>query len=363
MQRLALIGAIFSKDARLLSRDRFSLLLTGLGLVFYVLIFWLMPSTVDETVTVGLYQRDLGGSLAPFIAEEQSGLRIVNFASPDDLEAAVRGDGEVDVDFGLAFPPTFLADVRAGRAVEVRILVDAQVPPEIRETGAIMVRELAYALAGERLPVSALPAEETVLGDDRAGNQAPLRDRMLPLLVFVMLLIESFALGALIANEIQSRTVAAITITRATTGDFLLAKTLFGTALAFSQGFLLLTLIGGLGNGPMLLIVTLLLGALLATAVAFVAGSSGKEFMTVIFINVLLMIPLMIPMLDTMFPGAAAPWVQALPSYGLVQTIVGVTAYGDGWRESLPNLGRLLAWCAVLYVVGLVILKRRVENL
>ena len=356
MARLGLLAAIFAKDAKLMSRDRFSLLLTGLGLVTYVLIFWLMPSDVDESMRVGVYPQALAGRLAPFA----DGGQLSAFSSEAELVAAVRGDAEIDVDLGLSFPATLVQDVAAGRSVEVRLVVDEKVPPEVRQFGATMVREIVFAITGIEQPAA---IEFNVLGEDRAGNQIPLRDRMRPLLVFIMLLIESFALGALIANEVQARTVTAVTMTRATIGDFLLAKTVFGTLLAFTQGMLLLILLGGMGAGATILIVAVLLGSLLATAMAFVAGASGKEFMTVVFLNVLLMVPMMIPALDLLFPGQAAPWVQLLPSYGLVQAMVGVTNYGDGWGEALPHLGRLIAWCAVLYVTGLLILKRRVENL
>lgn len=357
MARLGLLAAIFAKDAKLLSRDRISVLLTGLGLVFYVLIFWLMPSEVDESMNVGVYPSSLAGRLAP-LAEEGD---FAAFDSEAELAAAVRGEGPgVDVDLGLAFSPTLIEDVMAGRPVDAQIVVDENVPPEVREFGASMVREIVYLMTGIEQPAD---IELSVLGEDRSGNQVPLRDRMRPLLVFVMLLIESFALGALIASEVQSRTVTAVTMTRATLGDFLMAKTVFGTLLAFSQGTLLLILIGGIGAGPLILLLAVFLGALLATAVAFVAGASGKEFLTVVFLNVLLMLPMMVPVIDTIFPGQAAPWVQVLPSYGLVQTLVGVTSYGDGWNEALPHLGRLLAWCVALYAAGLLILKRRVENL
>ena len=134
MGRLRLIGAIFAKDLRLLSRDRFSMLMTVLGLVFYVLIFWLMPSAVDETVTIGVYQQDLGSTLGRFLTQEQPGLRIVSFDSVAELQAGVRGDGPTDVQFGLAFPPTFLSDMAAGRPVEVR---PQNPPPPLSSSSSI----------------------------------------------------------------------------------------------------------------------------------------------------------------------------------------------------------------------------------
>ena len=63
-RRAAIIRAIVVKDLREFSRDRLWMVLTPLMLVFYVGILWLLPSTVDETINVGIYARGLPGSFA-----------------------------------------------------------------------------------------------------------------------------------------------------------------------------------------------------------------------------------------------------------------------------------------------------------
>ena len=77
----------------------------------------------------------------------------------------------------------------------------------------------------------------------------------------------------------------------------------------------------------------------------------------------LLSAALMIPAFTVLFPGTATGWIQALPSYPLVQGLVKVATYGDGWAEALPDVGALLAWCIALFVLGWVVLKRKVETL
>jgi ABC-2 type transport system permease protein len=64
------------------------------------------------------------------------------------------------------------------------------------------VRELAFALSGAPLPVTLEGGDVIVLGEDRAGDQVPLRERMRPLLVFFVLITESLALASLIATEV-----------------------------------------------------------------------------------------------------------------------------------------------------------------
>jgi hypothetical protein len=55
--------------------------------------------------------------------------------------------------------------------------------------------------------------------------------------------------------------------------------------------------------------------------------------------------------------------VQLLPTYGFIETIVGVTAYGQGWGESVGYLFMSAAWCVIIFAAGWFILRRRVEAL
>ncbi len=107
----------------------------------------------------------------------------------------------------------------------------------------------------------------------------------------------------------------------------------------------------------------MLLGAVMVSGVAMIAGSVGRDFLSNLFFGFMFMIPLMIPTFTVLFPGTASGWIRALPSYPLVQGLVKVTTYGEGWTEALPDVGALLAWCVGLFVVGWVVLKRKVETL
>ena len=184
-----------------------------------------------------------------------------------------------------------------------------------------------------------LAEEEIILGEDRAGNQVSLQQNMGPLLIFFILMVETFALAGLVASEIQSRTVTAVLITPVRMSEFLTAKSIFGTLLAFSQAVLLAILIGMLGTSTVALLITLLLGSLLVTGLGLVAGSSGKDFMGILFWSMLFMVPLMVPAIAALFPGTAAGWVAILPSFGLIEAIVRTTAYGESLVDILPYSG------------------------
>ena len=364
--RASIIWAIILKDLRQFSRDKFFMYMTVIGLAAYVVLFWVLPNSVNETIRVAVHQTGMGGLLAAAGQTDEQGLEFVQFGTPEEFEKALGlGTEKPDerFDIGLEFPSNFLQSLTAGNRATVRVFVDGAVPAEIREAMSSFVRELAYALTGNPLPVTQLDQDTVILGEDRSGSQASLREKMRPLFAFMVLMVETLALGSLVAAEVQTRTVTAIVITRAKTSDFMIAKSVLGALFAFTQAALLMLLIRSFDNNPLILVTALALGAVLATGIGLVTGASGKDFIGLAFYSMIFLIPLMIPAFAALYPGSASGWVKVLPSYGLVQTIVGVATYGDGWREVLPYLGMLLAWCAALFAAGFFILKRKVESL
>jgi ABC-2 type transport system permease protein len=243
--------------------------------------------------------------------------------------------------------------------------VDATVPEEIRVAMAGVVGEFAYAVAGDALPVAVPDPQEVfvVLGEDRVGDQVTPRESFRPLLAFMVLLMEGFVMSSLIAKEIQQRTVTALLVTPATTGDVLAAKGIAGALSGLAQAVVLLAATGSLSVEPALILTLMLVGAVMVSGVSMIAGSAGKDFIGTLFYGMLFMIPLLIPAFAAIFPGSASAWVRVLPSYPLVQGLVNVVTYGDGWSETVPSLGTLAAWCAGLFAVGWVVLKRKVETL
>ena len=353
-----IIGAIIRKDVRAFMRDRFFMYMTVAGLAAYIVLFWLLPSSVDETITLGVRQSGLDAEFAA-LGAGSTGLEIVAFATTAELRSAVE-DGTEGVVAGLDFPDEFRDLVAAAAGPEVELLLTADVPGEYREMMRGMVAEIAFAIAGEAPPVAITPV---ILGTDRAGDQVSLQEQLRPLLAFFVLMVEMMALASLVAAEVQQRTVTAVLVTPARTRDFIAAKGIFGSGLAFLEAALLLLAIGAFSTGAPILVVVLLLGAMLVTGFGMVAGALGRDFVSVLFWSMAFLVPLMIPGMGALFPGSAAAWIKALPSYGLVEAILGVTAYGDGWAEAAPHLLALGAWSLLAFGAGSMILRRRVATI
>jgi len=390
VSRASIIGSIVRKDLKEYSRDRLWMFLTLLVLVFMIAIFWVLPDRVNESISVGISGLSDPAALAGLDAAEEEGLRLVPFGSAGELRSVVASDAEAwmtngrvvviaddsdtvqpegsekaNVDIGLAFPDDFLTATAAGQGTTVEVFVDAQIPEELKSSMSALVKELAFAVAGSPLPVDTANPREvyTVLGADRAGNQVTPRESFRPMLVFFVLLMEMFGMSSLIAREVQSGTFSALLVTPATIGDVLSAKGIGGAVLGVGQAVILLAAIDVVGKEPLLIITLMLLGSVMVSGAAMIAGSLGRDFLTNLFYGMAFMIPLMIPAFTVLFPGTASGWIQALPSYPLVQGLVKVATYGEGWAEALPDVGTLFAWCVVLFAVGWTVLKRKVETL
>ena len=354
------IITILRKDLRLFTRDFLFLFMTILSVVTFVTLYWVLPRDVDESISLGVRGEGLEQALGTLAGEQEEGMALSWFETSESLRNAVD---EKQVEIGIDFPKGFVSDIAGGSKVQVTVYARPNLPSEVTGAMSTMVKEIAYAVAGYQLPITE-PSELTVvLGVDRAGEQIPFRDRMKPLYAFMVLIMEAIALGTLISSEIQERTLSALLSTPARVGDILTAKILVGAGVAFSEAMIITFLIQGFGSAPGIVILALLLGALLVTGVAMVAGSAGKDLMGTMLLGLLMLIPMAIPGFAVLFPGSPAKWIQWLPSYGIVKAIVSSSAEGGGWSESAQYLGILAGWCVVSTAAGVFVLRRRAVNL
>ncbi|MDO9556034.1 MAG: ABC transporter permease [Coriobacteriia bacterium] len=411
VSRPAIIRALLKKELKAYSRDKVYLFLTLLVLIAIPLTYKFMPSKVNETITLAVSPsvssmvedakdslKAMGATDAQLaeldnadLSQEQEGLLLIEFDNEEDMQSVVEGkleawraedgalilrDPETDqdkppnaeklgLDIGIAFPKDFISNVAAGKSgVAVTVYSDANVPEEIQGAMTSFVREAAYQLAGKQLPVTMADDASIVLGTDRAGDQVSLKDKLRPMLIFMVLLMETFSMASLVSTEVLQRTVTAVLVTPAKTSDFLIAKTIFGTAMSMGQGLFVLLLVGGLTAGNWsLVLATLLMGSMMFTGIALFVGSSGKDFMGQLFYSMLFMIPLLIPSFSVLFPGTAASWVRVIPTYPIIDTLVGAFNYSMTWSDAAGSLAYAAVWVVALFGAGLFTLKRKVKSL
>ena len=352
------ITAIIGKDLRSFSRDRFLLLITIIAIIFYVVVFYLLPKEVDETVRIGVHHPD--EVEIPALLAVTPGLELVEFDSREALAAAVA-DRDQELMAGIAIPAN-LKSGGDGAPIHVEVFVDARTPAELHPLIASMVRELAYLVIGETLPVTLPELDKLVVGDDKLGDQSSPRDKFGSLLALMILALEMIALGSLVAKEVQSRTVTALLVTPTTTFDVLCAKAIFGTGLAALQAVVVLVAIGALMIAPAQFLVLIFLGALMFTGFGMVAGSRGGNFTEVLMWVMLFMIPAMVPAIAALFPGSTSSWVKLFPTYPLAVALDGAAA-GASFATLAPSMAALALWDLVIFTIGWIILARRVRAL
>ncbi len=346
------ITALIAKDLRLFFRNRFFAFVTVLGLVFYVIVYWAMPASVDETLRLGMR---VPPPLRALLAEDEEveGVQLQFVASDEELQQYVVNG---DVLGGIAFPDDALERLRAGETPTVTIYLASDAEPEVREMLVVLVEALALTASGVPLDVR---VHEEILGPDLAGSQVPSRDRMLPLLAVMVLMVETLGLASLIAEEVHSGAVRALLVTRLRVSTLFAAKTLTGIVLILPQAALLMLLTGGLSRRPLLVLIALFLGALTAIATSFLMASVGRDMLSVMGIGIPAFILLALPTFGVLFPGAFTGWVRLIPSYYLAETVHRVANFGAGWGEVWGHLATLAGINALLYALGIAALKRR----
>ncbi len=346
-----IIGALVSKDYALFFRNRFYAIITVLGIVLYLALYlWALPKSVDESLNIGLY------ALVPLPAFEQideEGLRIQIAESEEALKNAVI---EGDYIAGIVLPADIRDSLMSGQKPRIKVYFASDVPREYMDAIELLIRELAYEQLGQELDIE---VSEEILGPDMMGMQIPPRDRMRPMLAVLLLIFETFGLASLIAEEVEHRTLQALLVTPVSVKGFFVAKGITGVSLAFVQTALFMGITGGMNQQPLIIITTLLLGAVLVTGIGFIIAALSKDFMAVLAWGMVAVIPMFIPSFGVMFPGSVTGWIKAIPSYYLVDTVHRVASFGAGWADIWLNLLILTGFNLVLVWVGILALRRK----
>ena len=196
-----IVAVIMRKDWREFTRNRFFVFITVIVLVAYAVVFWVLPASVDETVRIGVH------GLEGVAGTSETGLELVAHDSEEALRVGVE-EGTDGIVAGIAFPEDFVTTITSGEQPRVVLFVPAGLPIEQRNLMEGLVTEAAFAISGSPAPIDPI-TEARILGVDRVGDQVSLQEQMRPLLLILVLMVETFALSSLVAIEVQQRTVSA----------------------------------------------------------------------------------------------------------------------------------------------------------
>jgi ABC-2 type transport system permease protein len=346
-----IIKALVSKDFSLFFRNRFFAIVTVIGIIFYLSVyFWMMPKSVNESLEIGLYAPV---SVSIFSKMEGEGLEIQEVDSEEALKEAVV-DGKYVA--GISLPGDTMEKLLSGQKPSISVYFASDVPEETKDAIIALIQEAAYQLSGQPMTVE---ISEEILGPDMMGMQIPPRDRIRPLLAVMLLIFETYGLANLIAEEVERHTIQALLVTPVTVSGFFISKGITGVSLAFIQAALFMAIVGGMNHKPLIIITTLLLGAIMVTGIGFIIASLSRDFMSVLAWGMVALIPLFIPSFGVMFPGAVTGWIKFIPSYYLVDTVHRTADFGAGWSDVWLNLLILIGCDFILGWIGVMVLGRR----
>lgn len=345
------IKALVAKDFSLFFRNRFYSLITVLGIITYLTIYFVMPSSVDEELEIGLYAPVLPPVFE--VIQQGEGLEFELYDSEEALKEAIMDRAH---EAGVALPADIMEKFASGLKPVVTLYFPADAPDEIKDIVETMIRELAYLQTGQTL---AIEVSAEILGPDLLGEQIPIRDRMRLMLAIMLIMFEMMGLASLISEEVEHDTIRALLVTPMSVRDFFTAKLIMGTSLAFVQGALFMAIVGGLNSQPFIVLTALLLGSILFTGSGFLIASLAKDMLTSMGWGITLLLIYSIPAFGVMFPGTVTDWARAIPTYYLTNTIHQASNFNAGWGDIWTDLLILLAFIVVIVWGGIMALRRK----
>jgi ABC-2 type transport system permease protein len=235
-------------------------------IIISFIISLLFGTLISQKPKLGIV--DGGTSRIVTLITESASITGKEYDSAPKLKKAVAA-GAVDV--GVVLPKGFDRFVISGEKAEVTTYVWGESLIKNRAmVGAVMAKQIR-AMAGQKPPVEIVSA---ALG---AGEGMTWEERLLPLMVLIAIFMGGMMVPAVsLVDEKQKQTLKALVITPAS-GDIYLAKGAVGAILSLFMGVLILLLNHALGTQPVLLLLVLSLGAILAATVGVLLGTLVKD--------------------------------------------------------------------------------------
>lgn len=294
---------------------------------------------------------DEGASRLVPLAAQREAVLSQTYSSVPALEKAVRA-GAVDV--GIVLPADFDRAIAGGQETRITALIWGQSLAQNRVIVEAIVTDMVLELAGREAPVE---IALTSLGGEETGDTVPLNDRMLPLIILMAVFLGGSLVPATsLVEEKQRRTLRALTVTATTLEEVFLSKGLVGILIGLSMGVLMLVLNQAFGSQAPLLLLVLVLGALIASALGVLLGILIKDVTSLFATIKLLAILLYAPALVYLFPQIPE-WVgQLFPTYYVIKPVVDISQRGAAWPdvqfEVLVLIGEVVLLTALVAVAA-----------
>lgn len=352
-----MIGTLVVKDIKLFFRNRFFAIVTAIGLVLYLVVYFLIPNEVNESLGIAFFIEEREASpLYQGLMEEPETYSL--FDSEAEMLTALEETGDFFV--GLSLPAELSAAIARGEEVALNAYYAPGAPAEAKQIFHDALVMIANGANPETLAnFTRFNKTEVVLGNDMSDATLAMRDRFVPLLLLAVVLMEIFGLATLLTRDVENGTARALITGPLRMHQFFAGKALMGMILAFGQLLLLGIIMGFLGLAPLLLLTTFLLGSFLMVGMGFFVAAISKDNMSVLAWGVIVLFLMMIPGLSILLPGLSTGWMEIIPSFYFVDTLHRILNFDATWADVGRNLALLLAIGVGALAIGASAIRRR----
>lgn len=338
------IFILTKKDLTLFFKNRFFTLITILGLLAYLIIYFSLPKTQEDKIKIGIYSEIPLSKVYYFL--ETHNAYIFKGVSVEDLKQLVKNG---DISFGVYFPK----DIQNKKLI--KIIINSNIEQEMKEAFKYIAKELFFVEFGYSLNIE---SENEIIGVDLAGKQIPISKRLIPIFAFFLIGTETLGLANLISDELENKTIFALLSTPVTVGDVFFSKAIIGFITTLIPSILFITITIGFKNFPLVFLL-LFLGSLFAISIGFLIGSIAKDMMSIIAYGFLVFIILLIPSFNILAPGSLTGWVKLIPSYYILDGLHKIINFSSSFKDINLNILVLIITQGILFLFGSFILKRR----
>jgi ABC-2 type transport system permease protein len=293
---------------------------------------------------------DAGQSRLVVAFREMPGLLLREYDSAEEVRTAVQS-GAVDV--GMVLPATFDEQIRG----------ETPAPLTVYIYGESLLRHRAFlgtAIAAELRALAGQQSRVTIVTESVGeGESVPWEERLLPFVVLMSIILGGSMVPATsLVEEKQKRTITAVTVTPTTLEEVFLAKGLVGVALSITMGVMILAINGVFGAQPLLLLVLLAMGAVMAAVFGVLLGAFVKDintlFATIKAVGILLYAPAIV----YLFPDLPQWVARIFPTYYMIAPVVAVSQQGAGWADVQADVAVLALLIAALIILAAFIARR-----
>lgn len=327
------IWVLFTKDVAHGTRNVIFILAIVMPVAFSLVMTVLFGTVFSAKPKLGV--ADVGSSefAAQLLASDF--MEVTAFESQDELLSAIETGA---VAAGVTIPDGFDADLAAGNVTDLTIYMWGQSLISDRTIIGSAIAEDVLDASGRDTPIA---VNTELVGDREALSW---QQRLLPLVVLMSVIIGAVMVPSTsLVEEKEARTLTALTTTPMTMGEVFFTKGMMGVLLSIFSGVMILSLNGGWGPNPLLLILVLILGGAFASAFGVLLGARTKDVQTLFAVIKGIGILLYAPGFIALFPDTIPQWIAYIfPTYYIMQPVIDISQFGAGFVDVLPHVAILI---------------------